>query len=111
MDLDFGFGFWTGLGLDNNYGFDPRFLREHGYNYSPMSSACLDRAQFPSLGLVVEVLSGQHIPRPGGVEDTEWEVVDPYVEVRDTCRASVSVKRNKYCDRGHIKAGDNYCNL
>ena len=58
-----------------------RFLREPGHNYSPTNSACLDRSVFPSLGLVVEVLSGQHIPRPGNVED-DWEIVDPYVTVR-----------------------------
>ena len=29
--------------------------------------------------LSVEILSGQHIPRPQGVE--EGEVIDPYVEV------------------------------
>ena len=62
-----------------------RFLRELGqppYNYSPTSSAGLDRSLFPSLGLTVEVLSGQHIPRPGNVED-DWEIVDPYVTVRE----------------------------
>ena len=34
---------------------------------------------FPILILSVEILSGQHIPRPQGVE--EGEVIDPYVEV------------------------------
>ena len=34
---------------------------------------------FPTLILSVEILSGQHIPRPHGVD--EGEVIDPYVEV------------------------------
>ena len=34
---------------------------------------------FPILILSVEILSGQHIPRPQGVE--EGEIIDPYVEV------------------------------
>ena len=59
-----------------------RFLREPGHNYSPTNSAGLDRSLFPSLGLTVEVLSGQHIPRPANVED-DWEIVDPYVTVRE----------------------------
>ena len=57
-----------------------RFLREQGHNYSPTSSAGLDRSKFPCLSLVVEVLSGQHIPRPGNVED-DSDIVDPYVTV------------------------------
>ena len=34
---------------------------------------------FPILILSVEILSGQHIPRPQGVE--EGEIIDTYVEV------------------------------
>ena len=37
------------------------------------------RSMFPTLILSVEILSGQHIPRPHGVD--EGEVIDPYVEV------------------------------
>ena len=37
------------------------------------------RSLFPSLILSLEVLSGQHIPRPHGAD--EGEVIDPYVEV------------------------------
>ena len=55
-------------------------MREHGHNYSPTSSASLDRSLFPSLSLVVEILSGQHVPRPGNDEDYR-DIVDPYVMV------------------------------
>ena len=54
--------------------------REPIFTYSPESAAGLDRAEFPCLRLTVEVLSGQHIPRPNNKE--EGEVIDPYVEVR-----------------------------
>ena len=40
---------------------------------------CVLRSIFPTLILSVEILSGQHIPRPHGVD--EGEVIDPYVEV------------------------------
>ena len=39
------------------------------------------RSLFPSIILSVEILSGQHIPRPHGVD--EGEVIDPYVEVEN----------------------------
>ena len=35
--------------------------------------------RFPSLTLIVEVISGQHIPRPKNEDD--GEIIDPYVEV------------------------------
>ena len=35
--------------------------------------------RFPSMTLTVEIISGQHIPKPKGA--TEGEVVDPYIEV------------------------------
>ena len=37
------------------------------------------RSLFPILILSIEILSGQHIPRPKGVD--EGEIIDPYVEV------------------------------
>ena len=37
------------------------------------------RSLFPILILSLEVLSGQHIPRPKGVD--EGDIIDPYVEV------------------------------
>ena len=40
------------------------------------------RSMFPSIILSVEILSGQHVPRPHGVD--EGEVIDPYVEVENT---------------------------
>jgi len=58
----------------------PKFLRDPSIAYSPISPSGLDRSQFPSLILSVEILSGQHIPRPHGVD--EGEVIDPYVEVK-----------------------------
>ena len=35
--------------------------------------------RFPGMTLSLEVVSGQHIPRPQGAD--EGEVIDPYVEV------------------------------
>jgi len=58
----------------------PKFLRDAAINYSPISPSGLDRSLFPILILSIEILSGQHIPRPKGVD--EGEIIDPYVEVR-----------------------------
>jgi Ca2+-binding EF-hand superfamily protein len=58
----------------------PRFLRDPSIAYSPTSPSGLDRSLFPTLILSVEILSGQHIPRPRGTD--EGEVIDPYVEVK-----------------------------
>jgi len=58
----------------------PKFLRDPSINYSPTSPSGLDRSLFPSLILSLEVLSGQHIPRPHGAD--EGEVIDPYVEIK-----------------------------
>jgi len=58
----------------------PKFLRDPTIAYSPTSPSGLDRSIFPTLILSVEILSGQHIPRPHGVD--EGEVIDPYVEVK-----------------------------
>jgi len=58
----------------------PKFLRDPSIAYSPTSPSGLDRSIFPTLILSVEILSGQHIPRPHGVD--EGEVIDPYVEVK-----------------------------
>ena len=54
-------------------------MRETGYNYSPRNASGLNKSDFPSMVLKVEILSGQHIPRPAG--DEKGEVIDPYVEV------------------------------
>ena len=54
--------------------------REPIFTYSPTSAGGLDRAEFPCLRLTVEILSGQHIPRPNNSE--KGEVIDPYVEVK-----------------------------
>ena len=35
--------------------------------------------RFPGMTLSLEIVSGQHIPKPQGAE--EGEVIDPYVEV------------------------------
>ena len=40
----------------------------------------LDKSVFPGMTLTLEILSGQHIPRPQGDED--GEIIDPYVEVK-----------------------------
>eukprot|EP00090_Calanus_glacialis_P018621 TRINITY_DN2888_c0_g1_i14.p1 TRINITY_DN2888_c0_g1~~TRINITY_DN2888_c0_g1_i14.p1 ORF type:complete len:706 (-),score=250.49 TRINITY_DN2888_c0_g1_i14:266-2272(-) len=58
----------------------PKFLRDNSLAYSPTSPSGLDRTMFPILILSLEILSGQHIPRPQGVE--EGEVIDPYVEAK-----------------------------
>merc|ERR1719481_1741134 len=57
----------------------PRYLREPSINYSPISPSGLDWSKFKPLILSLDILSGQHIPRPSGSE--EGEVIDPYVEV------------------------------
>jgi len=58
----------------------PRYLREPIFTYSPTCAGGLDRSEFPCLRLTVEILSGQHIPRPNNSEN--GEVIDPYVEVK-----------------------------
>jgi len=58
----------------------PRYLREAALSFSPSTTSGLERAEFPCLHLTVEILSGQHIPRPNNSEG--GEVIDPYVEVR-----------------------------
>jgi len=58
----------------------PKFLRDPKIAYSPTSPSLLDRSLFPVLILSVEIISGQHIPRPHSAQ--EGEVIDPYVEVR-----------------------------
>ena len=55
-------------------------MRETAYNYSPRNSSGLNKSDFPQMILRVEVLSGQHIPRPACAE--KGEVIDPYVEVK-----------------------------
>ena len=54
--------------------------REPIFTYSPTCAGGLDRSEFPCLRLTVEILSGQHIPRPNNSE--KGEVIDPYVEVK-----------------------------
>jgi len=58
----------------------PKYLREPSINYSPISPSGLDWSKFKPLILSLDILSGQHIPRPSGNE--EGEVIDPYVEVK-----------------------------
>lgn len=58
----------------------PPYLRDPNLAYSPISPSGLDWSQFPPMILSVDILSGQHIPRPAGVD--EGEVIDPYVEVK-----------------------------
>jgi len=58
----------------------PLYLRDTNIAYSPISPSGLDRNKFPGIILSVSILSGQHIPRPSGVD--EGEVIDPYVCVR-----------------------------
>ena len=57
-----------------------RYLRDPGYHFSPSNGTMLDKSVFPGLTLTLEILSGQHIPRPQGDED--GEIIDPYVEVK-----------------------------
>eukprot|EP00092_Neocalanus_flemingeri_P005512 GFUD01005942.1.p1 GENE.GFUD01005942.1~~GFUD01005942.1.p1 ORF type:complete len:789 (-),score=239.22 GFUD01005942.1:53-2419(-) len=64
----------------SGYILKPKFLRDSITAYSPTSPSGLNRSEFPSLILSVDILSGQHIPRPHGVD--EGEVIDPYVEVK-----------------------------
>ena len=40
----------------------------------------MDRSKFPRLVLTVDVLSGQHIPKPE--DDERGEVIDPYIELK-----------------------------
>ncbi len=39
--------------------------------------------RFPTMTLIVEVVSGQHIPRPKNDDDTS-DIMDPYVQVRSS---------------------------
>ena len=59
--------------------------REPGAKYSPSNAGDLDKTEFPSLHLTVEILSGQNIPKPNNSQ--KGEVIDPYVVV--TIRGSV----------------------
>eukprot|EP00096_Caligus_rogercresseyi_P012558 TRINITY_DN5303_c0_g1_i1.p1 TRINITY_DN5303_c0_g1~~TRINITY_DN5303_c0_g1_i1.p1 ORF type:complete len:822 (-),score=236.70 TRINITY_DN5303_c0_g1_i1:21-2336(-) len=59
------------------YVLKPSFLRSPDPKYSPSSPSGLNlRPWF----LTIQIISGQHIPRPKG--KTEGEVIDPYIKVR-----------------------------
>ena len=62
------------------YVLKPEFLRDASISYSPLSPSGLPHKRFPPWTLTVQVLSGQHLPKPDGAE--EGEVIDPYVKVR-----------------------------
>jgi len=57
----------------------PEFLRNPAIHYNPGKLHGLAKTSFPGMVLEVEIVSGQHIPRPAGNE--EGEVVDPYVQL------------------------------
>jgi len=60
----------------------PRYLRDPDFKYSPENADGFDEKTFPSMELTVEILSGQHIPRPESDDGNAGEVIDPYVEIR-----------------------------
>jgi len=62
------------------YVLKPEFLRNPNVSYSPSTNSMLDRNRFPGLKLRLEIISGQHIPRPDG--KNKGEVIDPFVHVR-----------------------------
>jgi len=62
------------------YVLKPEFLRNPNLSYSPSANSLLDRKRFPGLKLKLEIISGQHIPRPNGVD--KGEIIDPFVHVR-----------------------------
>jgi len=61
------------------YVLKPEFLRNPSIHYNPTKLNGLPKSKFPGMVLEVEVVSGQHIPRPQGSE--EGEVIDPYVQL------------------------------
>jgi len=62
------------------YVLKPEFLRRPEMHYNPTKLNGLNKSIFPSLTLDIEIVSGQHIPKPKGAE--EGEVIDPYIEIR-----------------------------
>merc|ERR1719150_561776 len=57
----------------------PDFLRDPNIRYSPTSPSLLDRTKYPAMTLSLQVISGQHIPSPMGVQ--QGELIDPYVDI------------------------------
>jgi len=57
----------------------PRYLREPDCKYSTENDVGFDGKRTQ---LSIEILSGQHIPRPDSDDGNSGEVIDPYVEVR-----------------------------
>jgi phosphatidylinositol phospholipase C delta len=62
------------------YVLKPEFLRNPNLSYSPSANSQIDRKKFPGLKLKLEIISGQHIPRPHGVD--KGEIIDPFVHIR-----------------------------
>jgi len=62
------------------YRLKPEFLRNPALTYYPTKMNRLSKDKFESVTLHIKIISGQHIPKPGG--DDDGEVVDPYVEVK-----------------------------
>ena len=73
------------------YRLKPRYLREPQLcpSYSPTSAEGLDRIR-----LIVEILSGQHIPRPDNY--TRGEVIAPFVEVTVRGHRADSGEKNSF---------------
>ena len=64
------------------YVLKPQFLREaeKETDFSPVSPSNLAKKRFPQWRVDVQILSGQHIPRPDG--KLGGDIIDPYVKVR-----------------------------
>ncbi len=83
----------------------PEFLRDVvGHpSYSPVSPCGLSETRFPPWRLELQVLSGQHIPKPEG--EVRGEVIDPYVKVRirghpDDVHGGNKAKTDHVCNNG-----------
>jgi len=59
----------------------PEYLRDPNIHYNPFKLNGLDKNRFPTMALIVEVVSGQHIPRPKNDDDSS-DIMDPYVQLR-----------------------------
>lgn len=62
------------------YVLKPKFLRDPNPCYSPIALVKGRSAEDKIIHVAIEVVSGQHIPKPDG--ELKGEVIDPYVKVR-----------------------------
>lgn len=61
------------------------------HSYSPVSPCGLSEKHFPPWKVELQVLSGQHIPKPEG--EVRGEVIDPYVKVWNQKKAACNCNK------------------